>query len=114
MAEYRKAAELTDDPMVVALLAQGYAKSGQPDKASNLLLQLEQLAAHRHVGPFTFVLAHLALGENEKAIDDVERAYRERDPNIVGIKVEPLLDPLRGNPRFERLAAKVVGVAQNH
>ena len=114
MAEYQKAAEITDDPMVTALLAQGYAKTGQRDKALGLLAQLEQLAAQRYVGPFAFALVHQALGESEKAIDELERAYRERgDPGIVGIKVEPLLDPLRGHPRFERLLGEVVRNAQN-
>jgi len=114
MTEYQKAAEITDDPMVLAMLAQGYAKTGQHDKAWALLSRLEQLAGQRYVGPFTFALVHLALGEKEKAIDDLERAYRERaDPGIVGIKVEPLLEPLRGHPRFERLVAKVTGSAEN-
>ncbi|HWH90262.1 MAG TPA: FlgO family outer membrane protein, partial [Candidatus Binatia bacterium] len=114
MTEYQKAAEITDDPMVIALLAQGYAKTGQRDKALGLLSQLENLAAQRYIGPFTFALVHLGLGENEKAIDDLERAYHERvDPGIVGIKVEPLLDPLRGHPRFERLVAEVVGSVGN-
>jgi TolB-like protein/Tfp pilus assembly protein PilF len=113
MGEYQKAAEITDDPVVMALLAQGYAKMGQRDKALDLLGQLEQLAKHRHVGPFTFALVHVALDETEKTIDDLERAYRERDPNIVGVKVEPLLDPLRGHPRFERLLAKIVGNPEN-
>src|SRR6266536_2321190 len=114
LAEYQKAADITDDPMVVALLAQGYAKTGQREKAWELLSQLEQLARRRYVGPFTFALVHLALGEKEKAIDDLERAYRERaDPGIVGIKVEPLLDPLRGDPRFEGLVARVTGTAGN-
>ena len=114
MAEYQKAAEITDDPMVMALLAQGYAKTGQRDKAWDLLSQLEQLARRRYVGPFTFALVHLAVGEKEKSMDDLERAYRERaDPGVVGIKVEPLLDPLRGDPRFERLVAKVLGTAEN-
>jgi serine/threonine protein kinase/Tfp pilus assembly protein PilF len=114
MAEYEKAAEITDDPIVLAMLAQGYAKTDQHEKARYLLSQLEQLAAHRHVGPFTFALIHLALGDKEKAIDELERAYRERaDLGIVGIKVEPLLDPLRGHPRFEHLLAEVVGNAEN-
>jgi len=114
MVEYEKAAEITDDPIVLAMLAQGYAKTGQRDKAGKVLSQLEHLTTHRHVGPFTFALVHVALGENEKAIDDLERAYRERsDPGIVGIKVEPLVDPLRGHPRFERLVAKVVGNVEN-
>jgi eukaryotic-like serine/threonine-protein kinase len=114
MAEYEKAAELTDDPMVMALLAQGYAKTGQRDKARELLLQLQQIATQRYVGPFTFALVHLALGENEKAMDNLARAYHERaDSGVVGIKVEPLLDPLRGHPRFERLVAEVLGTAEN-
>src|SRR4029077_16173455 len=41
MAEYQKAAEVADDPIVLALLAQGYARTGQGDKAWNLLSQLE-------------------------------------------------------------------------
>ncbi len=111
MDEYKKAAEITDDPMVTAMLAQGYAKTGQSDKARELLAQLEKLSTQRHVGPFNFALVHLALGESEKAIDDLEQAYRDRaDPGIVGIKVEPLLDPLRGDPRFERLVEKVGGI----
>jgi TolB-like protein/Tfp pilus assembly protein PilF len=107
MAEYGKAAEITDDPMVMVLLAQGYARTNQRNKAQELLSQLKQLSTNRHVGPFIFALADLAVGDNEQAIDDLEQAYREHDPNIVGIKVEPLLDPLRGHPRFERLVASL-------
>src|SRR5206468_11913759 len=107
MVEYEKAAEITDDPMVMVLLAQGYARTNQPNKAQELLSQLKQLSIDRHVGPFIFALADLAADDNERAIDDLEQAYREHDPNIVGIKVEPLLDPLRAHPRFERLVASL-------
>ncbi|MEO8438615.1 MAG: hypothetical protein ABI540_00175, partial [Spartobacteria bacterium] len=86
---------------------------GQHDKALQLLSQLEQLSTHRHVGLFTFALAHIAVGDNEKAIDDLEQAYREHDPNIVDIKVDPVFDPLRGHPRFERLVAMVLGTVDN-
>ena len=87
MAEYEKAAEITDDPIVLAMLAQGYAKTDQHEKARDLLSQLELLAAHRHVGPFTFALIHLGLGDKEKAIDELERAYRERaDPGSSALK----------------------------
>jgi serine/threonine protein kinase/Tfp pilus assembly protein PilF len=113
MAEYKKAVEITDDPVVMAMLAQGYAKTDQRDEARKLLSQLERLSTHRRVAPFTFALVHVALHEHEKAIDELERAYRERDPGIVGIKVEPLLDPLRDHPRFERLVAKVVRAAED-
>lgn len=80
--------------MIMALLAQGHARTGQRE-AQDLVSQLEELSTDRHIAPFTFALAHLAVNDNEKAIDDLEQAYREHDPNIVGVKVEPLLDPLR-------------------
>src|SRR5206468_12334471 len=103
-----------DAPVDLTYLAKRYAKTGHCDKSSNMLTKLEQLATERHVGPFILAMVHLALGENEKAIDDLERAYRERaDPFIVCLKVEPLLDPLRGDPRFERLVAKVSGSAES-
>jgi tetratricopeptide (TPR) repeat protein len=113
IAEYEKAAETSDDPIVVAMLAQGYARDGQRDRVSNLLSQLEWMAGHRYVGPFAFALVHVALGEIDKAIDLLEQAYGERDPRIVGIKVEPLLDPLRGHPRFERLVTNIAGTKGN-
>jgi hypothetical protein len=57
------------------------------------------------VSPF-----HLGLGENEKALGEIERARREPiDLDVINLKIEPLLDPLRGDARFERLVAKVVG-----
>ena len=66
------------------MLAQGYAKIGQPDKARNLLSQLERLSSHRYVGHVSFALVYLALGENEKAIDDLEQACREpADPDVI-------------------------------
>ena len=108
IAEYKKAADLTDDPLVLALLAQAYAKAGQRDEALKLLAQMEELATKRYVGAWSFAIVHLALGEKEKAIDELQRAYRERsDPYITFIKVGPLFDPLRGDPRFQALLAKV-------
>jgi TolB-like protein/Flp pilus assembly protein TadD len=107
IAQYKKAAELTDDPLVLAWLAQAYAKAGQRDEALKLLAQMEELATKRYVGAWSFAIVHLALGEKGKAIDDLERAFRERsDPFITFIKVSPLFDPLRGDPRFQALLAK--------
>ncbi len=110
IAEYKKAAELNDDPFVLALLAQAYAQLGQRDEALKMLGQLQQLATRRYVTSYSFALVHIALGEKDKAIDWLERAYRDRaGPDIVLIKVDPFLDPLRGHPRFEALVQKIFG-----
>jgi TolB-like protein/Tfp pilus assembly protein PilF len=108
LAEYNKAAELDDDPIVLGLIARAYAKLGERDKAVKLLAQLQQLAAHRYVPLGTFAGVYMALGEKEKAIDYLEHAYRDRGgAEISGIKVDPMLDPLRSDPRFEALVQKV-------
>ena len=55
-------------------------------------------------------LAHAGLGDKDKAIDDLERAYREwSDPHMPNIKFDPILDPLWGDPRFEALVTKLFG-----
>ena len=110
IAEYKKAAELDDDPFVLGLLAQAYAKLGQRDEALKMLGQLQELATRRYVTSYSFALVHIALGEKDKAIDWLERAYRDRaGPDIALIKVDPFLDPLRGHARFEALVEKIFG-----
>jgi len=108
VTEYKKAAALNDDSLVIGLLAQGYAKLGQRDEALKTLEQLQQTATRRYVWNYTFALVHIALGEKDKAIDYLERDYREHaDYELALIKVDPMLDPLRGDPRFEALVSKV-------
>ena len=113
VAEYKKAAELNDDPLVVALLARAYAKLGQRDEALKRLEELQQAATRRYVPNYAFALVYAALGDNAKAMDWLERAYRDRvGPEVVLIKVDPMLDSLRGDPRFEALVDKIVPASQ--
>jgi TolB-like protein/Tfp pilus assembly protein PilF len=109
LGEYKKAAELNDDPLVLGLLAHAYANLGQRDEALKRLEQLQQIATRRYVSNYTFALLDMGLGEKAKAIDCLERAYRDRvGPDVSLIKVDPMLDPLRGDPRFEALVQKVL------
>ena len=73
-----------------------------------ILARLSEEAKSRYVHAYSFALIYLALGDKERAIDEMERAYRERAAgDVFFIKVDPLLDDLRGNPRFEALVQKV-------
>jgi serine/threonine-protein kinase len=108
VAEYSKAVELNDDPSVLALLGQAYARAGQRDEAQKILVRLSEEARSRYVQAYSFALMYLALGDKERAIDEMERAYRERDANVAQIKTDPMLDDLRSNQRFEALANQIV------
>jgi tetratricopeptide (TPR) repeat protein len=108
IAEYRKAGQLNDIPFVLALLGQAYARAGQREEAQKILARLSEEAKSRFVRAYSFALTYLALGDKERAIDEMERAYRERaGEDIWAIKVDPMLDDLRGHPRFEALVQKV-------
>jgi hypothetical protein len=54
-------------------------------------------------------LVYLGLGDKERAIDELDRGYRDGETNyLFVIKVDPLLDDLRGDPRFEALVKTIV------
>ena len=108
LAEYKKAVELDDDPFVLALLGQGYAKLGQRDEALKILAQLPQIGAHRYVSAYSYALLYVALGDKDKAIEWLERSYEEgAGLDLIFLKVDPMLDPLQKEPRFQALVAKV-------
>ena len=108
LEEYKKAVELDDDPFVLALLGQGYAKLGQRDEALKILAQLPQIGAHRYVSAYSYALLYVALGDKDKAIEWLERSYEEgAGLDLIFLKVDPMLDPLQKEPRFQALVAKV-------
>jgi TolB-like protein/Tfp pilus assembly protein PilF len=109
IAEYQKARELNDDPLVLALLAHAYGLSGNKVEAEKILDQLKVLSTARYVSAYSFSLANLGLGNKEEALRWLEQSYQDRAGADIGwIRVDPLFDPLRGDPRFEALAEKIV------
>jgi TolB-like protein/Tfp pilus assembly protein PilF len=108
IAEYRKAVDLNDDPDALALLGQAYARAGQRNDAQKILARLAEESKSRYVSAYSMSLMFMGLGDKEQAIDALERAYREGAGNdIFTIKVDPMLDDLRGQPRFEALSLKI-------
>jgi TolB-like protein/Tfp pilus assembly protein PilF len=108
-AEYAKAAELDDDPVVLALLGQAYARSGRTDEARAILARLTEHAKSHYVSGYSFAIVFLGLGEKEHAMEALEQAYRvDAGYDLFLIKVDPILDDLRGNPRFEALVQKIL------
>ena len=60
-----------------------------------------------YVAAASFVIVYLGLGENERAFAWLDEAYKERSNMLPFVKVHPLFDPLRGDPRFADLLHRV-------
>jgi TolB-like protein/class 3 adenylate cyclase/Flp pilus assembly protein TadD len=106
--ECEKARSLEEDPEALGLLAQAYIKTGRKAEGLKILAELNETARRSYVRPELFAMIYAALGDKSKAIRLLEDEYRNRDGfDLTGIKTDPRLDPLRDEPRFQELLAKV-------
>jgi TolB-like protein/DNA-binding winged helix-turn-helix (wHTH) protein/Flp pilus assembly protein TadD len=108
VAELRKAVELSrDGPIDLAALGHAYAVAGRQTAALNILKELKQLEKRRYVSNYDIALVHVGLGQRDRALESLDRAYQERSSWMVHLKVDPRLDPLRSDPRFQNLLRRV-------
>jgi TolB-like protein/class 3 adenylate cyclase/Flp pilus assembly protein TadD len=109
MTEFEKAQQLSGDPLHLALLAVVKTKMGDKNFAQQALAELDKVHPDRQGLAYDRALVHLASGNKEEALRWLEQSYADRDgANLSWINVEPILDPLRGEPRFEALVQKVI------
>ncbi|MBI4512823.1 MAG: tetratricopeptide repeat protein, partial [Gemmatimonadetes bacterium] len=106
--ELRRAVELSPTSAIMqAALAYGYARSGRRQEAFEIVKELEARSAGNHVPPYWLAVAYTGLGEGDRALGWLETGYRERDGWLLNVKVDPALDPLRGDRRFVELLRKL-------
>jgi TolB-like protein/Tfp pilus assembly protein PilF len=109
IAEYEKARSLDDDPQILGLLGRAQADAGEKEKAFRSIQELESRSKQQFVRGYIMALIYIGLGDKNKAIDCLEREYLNHDNiDTAWIRVDPMLDPLRGDPRFEALAERIV------
>jgi hypothetical protein len=86
-----------------------YGLLGRKDEVRKILEQLQQERKQRYTPAYALAVVYLGLGDRDQALRCLEDGYAERDGfNIGAIRVDPLLKPLHGDPRFEELAEKIV------
>ena len=90
-----------------ATLGYALARAGKRAEAEGLLAELEREAERDYVSPVAFATLHLGLGNWERALDWAEKAYEERRGWLAYLKVQPMLDPIRGHPRLEALIKRM-------
>ena len=96
-----------DDPEMPAFLAYVYAVAGHDQQAGELLRQLSEISAGKYVSPFLFAIIHAARGEQDLAFLYLDRAVEERCNWLIYLNVDPALDPVRADPRFEDLRIRM-------
>jgi TolB-like protein/Flp pilus assembly protein TadD len=111
--EYAKARTASNTPEPIALSGQLAAIMGRPEEARQALTALDELEKHRYVDVFWRALLYLSLGDKERALQSLEQSYINREGYEIGlIKVDPMLDSLRAEPRFQALVKKVRGLKE--
>jgi tetratricopeptide (TPR) repeat protein len=94
-------------PAMLSGLAYAYARSGNKAEAEKILSQMSATAKSQYVSPYYFAIVYAGLGDNETALNWLEKAFEDRSNGLVFLQVEPELDGLRSNPRFAALQKKL-------
>jgi TolB-like protein/Tfp pilus assembly protein PilF len=108
IAEFQKAVNSSGRvQLAVSSLAHAFALAGNRAEAEKLLAELRERSTREYVSSYLIAEIYIALGEKEEAFKSLEKAYAERSIDLVLAKVDPRLDPLRDEPRFQELLKKL-------
>jgi serine/threonine-protein kinase len=123
MGDYARAIEVYEKglqlggtiPNILAALGQAHALNGEKDRARELLQQLHEMSSSASrtgsgtspVPATCFAILHLGLGENDRALEWLEAGMEQHQMSLSALKVHPVYDPLRHQPRFQALLERL-------
>ena len=90
-----------------AKLGYVYAKSGMRDEAKTIINELEEQINLKYVSPYQIASIYSALNEGDLAFQWLKEAFESRDLYINFLKVDPIFDNIRSDPRFEMMLKKI-------
>jgi tetratricopeptide (TPR) repeat protein len=109
IAEAQRAVALEPgSPRYIGILGMAYAVAGRRSEASKILGDLKELSKRKYVPPTSAanILAHMG-GKTDEALEELERGYEDRSWIMCWLKVNPIFDPLRPDPRFQALLRRM-------
>ncbi len=113
---YKEALALTEKPLqsdpsnqlMLQVAGYAYAKMGRREEAEGVINKFKEIGKTQHVMTFFIATIYAGLGEKEKAFAELETAFQERDWRMsVLMKTEPMLNPLRDDPRYAGLLKRM-------
>ena len=96
-----------EDPAILALMGHEYAVSGDKVNANRILTKLTDVSTRKYVPAIYFAVVYIGLNRKDDAFRWLDKAYDERCEYLVYLGSEPMADPLRGDPRFASLLARI-------
>jgi adenylate cyclase len=107
IAELQKSKAPDPGAWYQGFLGYAYATSGDRVKADQALHELEALAKRQYVSPTAFATIYLGLGERDKTLEWLEKAYEQQDSACWYLKIDQIYDKVRDEPRFQALVQEV-------
>ena len=108
IAEFQKAVEFSGGrALPLTMLGHAYARAQRKDEARQVLLEVEALSRREYVSPYRVAGIYLALEEIDRAFEWLELAYHEHDAWLTWLPVDPGLDEIRSDERFQTLLDRV-------
>jgi TolB-like protein/DNA-binding winged helix-turn-helix (wHTH) protein/Tfp pilus assembly protein PilF len=95
------------EPWYWASLAHTYGLAGRQKEARDALRRLLHLRRRRPIDPMEIAFAHVGMGNGDLALSCLEQAYEQHSSALTALKVDPVYDPLRGDPRFQDLLRRI-------
>jgi TolB-like protein/DNA-binding winged helix-turn-helix (wHTH) protein/Tfp pilus assembly protein PilF len=98
---------MPDSTLGLTEMAYSLAVAGRQTQARKILRRLEERSMSAFVPAYNLAVIHIALNDEETAMRYMQQAYENRDWAMLVLAVEPRLDPLRRDPRFQEISAKL-------
>ncbi len=96
-----------DDAETHAALGHAYAVAGRTADARKILERLRAPLAGGYVSPYFIALVQTGLGDHDHALASLYQAYKDRQPGMIFMRIDPRFTPLRSDPRFNELQHNV-------
>jgi serine/threonine-protein kinase len=108
IAAGEKAVKLSGgSPLMRAALAHTFGTAGRTVEARQILYELTELAKQKYVAPYFLAGIHVGLGENDRAMEYLQKCYEEHSHWLIYLHLDPAMDGLRDNPDFQDLLRRI-------
>jgi serine/threonine-protein kinase len=104
---FQTALDLSGDRSKIAALGRALGLAGKTDEAREIISELKDLSTHRYITPYAIALIYASMGEKDEALSWLKMACDEGVSDLIYMKVDPFLDNLRADPRFNALLTAV-------